>query len=50
MTRKTGQIIRCGLQMWLVGIYVGRDPKIGSASSSAKEIMGASRRRHSSPH
>ena len=26
MARKTGQIIRRGPQMWMVRIYVGRDP------------------------
>jgi hypothetical protein len=26
MTRKTGQIIRCGFETWMVRIYVGRDP------------------------
>jgi hypothetical protein len=27
MARKTGQIIRRGAQMWMVRIYVGRDPE-----------------------
>lgn len=41
MARKTGQIIRRGQQMWLVRIYVGRDPRNGGASTSAKAITGA---------
>jgi hypothetical protein len=29
MARKTGQIIRCGPETWLVRIYAGRDPETG---------------------
>ena len=35
MARKTGQIIRRGLQQWMVRIYIGRDPEPGNATTSA---------------
>jgi len=38
MARKTGQIIRRGLQLWMVRIYVGHDPKLGNANTSANPL------------
>ena len=40
MARKTGQIIRRGSQMWMVRIYVGRDPESGKRKYIGKSIHG----------
>ena len=40
MARKTGQIIRRGPQMWMVRIYVGRDPEGRRRKCFGKSIHG----------
>ena len=40
MTRKTGQIIRRGPQMWIVRIYIGRDPETGRRKYIGKSVQG----------
>jgi hypothetical protein len=40
MTRKTGPIIRRRPQMWIVRIYVGRDPETGSRKYIGKSVQG----------
>ena len=43
MARKTGQIIRRGPQMWMVRIYVGRDPETRKRKYISKSIHGGLR-------
>ena len=43
MARKTGQIIRRGSSVWLVRIYVGRDPDTRKRTYIAKSIHGGLR-------
>jgi len=43
MARKTGQIIRRGPQMWMVRIYVGRDPETRKRNYIGKSINCALR-------
>ena len=43
MARKTGQIIRRGPQMWMVRIYVGRDPETRKRKYIGKSIHGGLR-------
>jgi hypothetical protein len=43
MARKTGQIIRRGLQLWMVRIYVGRDPETRKRNYIGKSITGGLR-------
>ena len=43
MARKTGQIIRRGPQMWMVRIYVGRDPEKRERKYIGKAIHGGLR-------
>jgi hypothetical protein len=43
MARKTGQIIRRGPQMWMVRIYVGRDPETRKRTYIGKSINGGLR-------
>jgi integrase len=43
MARKTGQIIRRGPQMWMVRIYVGRDPETRKRKYIGKSINGGLR-------
>lgn len=43
MARKTGQIIRRGPQMWMVRIYVGRDPETRIRKYIGKSINGGLR-------
>jgi integrase len=43
MARKTGQIIRRGPQMWMVRIYVGRDPETCKRKYIGKSIHGGLR-------
>jgi hypothetical protein len=43
MARKTGQIIRRGSQMWIVRIYVGRDPESRKRKYIGKSIHGGLR-------
>jgi hypothetical protein len=45
MARKTGRIIRRGSQMWMVRIYVGRDPESGKGKYIGKSIHGGTARR-----
>jgi hypothetical protein len=40
MTRKTGQIIRRGPQMWIVRIYIGRDLETGRRKYIGKSAQG----------
>ena len=43
MARKTGQIIRCGPQMWMARNYVGHDPKTRKRNYIGKSINGGLR-------
>ena len=43
MARKTGQIIRRAPQMWMVRIYVGRDPQTRKRKYIGKSIHGGLR-------
>jgi integrase len=43
MARKTGQIIRRGLQLWMVRIYAGRDPETRKRTYIGKSINGGLR-------
>jgi hypothetical protein len=49
MGRKTGQIIRRGPQMWMVRIYVGRDPETRKRKYIGKSIHGGSSGRTGPP-
>ncbi len=40
MARKTGQIIRHGARIWLVRIYIGRDPETRRRKYMGKFIYG----------
>jgi hypothetical protein len=43
MAHKTGQIIRRGPQVWMVRIYVGRDPETRKRTYIGKSILGGLR-------
>jgi hypothetical protein len=50
MARKIGQIIRRGPQLWMVRIYVSRDPETWKRKYIGKLIHGGLARRTGPPH